>query len=90
VLQHATPNGRVVGFVFCGDMMDPTAKAETVLSKTSFSDEAIFHLSRKVKRVTSGSRNPHAVVEYLRDSPKINIFCALSCDKLSNLAGGSK
>jgi hypothetical protein len=28
---------------------------------------------------------PHAVVEHVRNSPKINIFCALSCDKVYRL-----
>jgi hypothetical protein len=49
-----------------------------------FSDEATFHVSgavnhRNVK--TWGSENPHAYVEHQCDSPKVNVFCAISSQK---------
>jgi len=46
-----------------------------------FSDEATFFLYGKVKRHntrTWGSQNPHALIEMERDSPKVNVFCAIS------------
>jgi hypothetical protein len=52
---------------------------------TDVSDEATLHLSGKVKRHNThiwGSENPHAIVEHIRDSPKIKVFCALSCDEV--------
>jgi hypothetical protein len=39
-----------------------------------FSDEACFHLSGKVNRHNVhiwGMENPHATVQYIRDSPKV-------------------
>jgi hypothetical protein len=65
--------------------MDRIADDETFLSKICFSDEATFHLSRKVNRHNIrrwGSENLHAVVEYVRDSLKINVFYAPRCDKV--------
>jgi hypothetical protein len=50
MLQHITPNDRVVSFEFCGNMLDCIAEDETLLSKICFSDEATFHLSGKVNR----------------------------------------
>jgi hypothetical protein len=66
MLQHITPNDRVVSFDFCGNMMDRIAD-ETFLSKICFSDEATFHLSGNVNRHNIhvwGSENPHTVVEH--------------------------
>jgi hypothetical protein len=46
-----------------------------------FSDEATFHLSGKANRHNIriwGSEKPVAVVEMERESPKVNVFCAVS------------
>ncbi|GFG36192.1 hypothetical protein Cfor_06409 [Coptotermes formosanus] len=43
--------------------------------KLVFSDEA-------VSCVCWGMENPHAMVEHIRDSPKVNVFCAISSCKV--------
>lgn len=46
-----------------------------------FSDEATFHLSGCVNRHNCriwGSENPHETFQYERDTPKVNVWCALS------------
>ena len=46
-----------------------------------FSDEATFHVNGKVnKRDTRiwGTENPHEIFEHVRDSPTLNVFCAMS------------
>ena len=46
-----------------------------------FSDEATFHMNGKVDRHHVriwGKENPHATFEHERDSPKVNVFCAIS------------
>lgn len=46
-----------------------------------FSDEATFHLNGKVNKHNTriwGSENPHELLEHERDSPKVNVFCAVS------------
>ncbi|GBN87611.1 hypothetical protein AVEN_135866-1 [Araneus ventricosus] len=50
-----------------------------------FSDETTFHLSGKVNRHNVrvwGAEFPHVTVELERDSPKVNVFCAISKTKL--------
>jgi hypothetical protein len=45
-----------------------------------FSDEATFHVSGKVNKQNVRiweSENPHATVEHIRDSPKVNVWCGL-------------
>jgi hypothetical protein len=50
-----------------------------------FSDEATFHTNGKVNwhncRIW-GTQKPEEITEYQRDSPKVNVFCSLSCRKL--------
>ncbi|GBN20652.1 hypothetical protein AVEN_224430-1 [Araneus ventricosus] len=50
-----------------------------------FSEEATFHLSGKVNCHNArvwGTELPHVIVEKGRDSPKVNVFCAISKTKL--------
>jgi hypothetical protein len=50
-----------------------------------FSNEATFCLSGKVNRHSVriwGMENPHASVQHERDSPKVNVFCAISSRKV--------
>jgi len=55
------------------------------LEKVQFSNEATFQVSGAVNRRSVriwGSENPHAYVEHQRDSPKVNVFCAISSQKV--------
>lgn len=49
--------------------------------KLIFSDEATFHLSGKVVNRYAvhiwSTNNTHAVMEHVRDSLKVNVFCAI-------------
>jgi len=50
-----------------------------------FSDEATFHLSGKVNKHNVriwASEAPHAFLQHQRDSPKLNVFCAVSKTKV--------
>ena len=51
--------------------------------KLVFSDEATFHVCGKVNHYNVriwGTENPHVTMEHVRDSPKVNVFCAVfSC-----------
>ena len=58
---------------------------DTFLPRLIFSDEATFHLSCKVSRHNVriwGLENPHEIVQHERDSPKINVFSAVSVRKI--------
>jgi hypothetical protein len=55
------------------------------LRKIMFSDEATFHISWKVNKQNVriwGSEHPHATVEHIRDSPKVNVWFGLLHDRL--------
>ena len=44
-------------------------------------NKATFHMSGKVHRHNVQIRrteNLHAIIEHVRDSPKVNVFCAIS------------
>jgi hypothetical protein len=54
---------------------------EGLSKRIIFSGEASFHLYGKVNRHNTGirgSEKPVAAVEMERDSPKVNVFCAVS------------
>ncbi|KAJ4452061.1 hypothetical protein ANN_03577 [Periplaneta americana] len=49
--------------------------------KVIFSDEITFHINEKVNKHNVRiweSENPHFILEVERDSPKLNVFCAVS------------
>jgi len=69
---------------FC-DMLLEDMKDDTFSPRLVFSDEATFHLSGKVSRHNVriwGFENPHEIVQHGRDSPKINVFSAVSVRKI--------
>jgi hypothetical protein len=65
--------------------MQEALEDEDFSSIVIFSDEPMFHLSGKVNRHNVrvwGTEPPHAIVQLERDSPKVNVFCAMSQTKL--------
>ncbi|KAJ4434333.1 hypothetical protein ANN_22890 [Periplaneta americana] len=55
------------------------------LGRARRSDEATFHTSGKINKHNCrvwGTQKPHRIIEHERDSPKVNVFCALSQRKL--------
>jgi hypothetical protein len=62
-----------------------TIEDDKFLLRVIFSDEATFHLSGKVNRHNVGIwglQNPHTTLEHERDSPKVNVFCAITQTKV--------
>lgn len=50
-----------------------------LLNRITFFDEAIFHISYKVRRHQfSESENPHIVGEHGLDSSKVNVLCVVT------------
>jgi len=70
---------------FCLQLQDLMSSVGHFLEKVQFSDEATFHVSGAVNRRNvriEESENPQAYVEHQRDSPKGNVFCAISSPKV--------
>jgi hypothetical protein len=70
---------------FCLYLQDLMSSDDHFLEKLQFSDEATFHVNGAVKRRDVGmwgSENPQAQVEHQLDSPKVNVFCTISSQKM--------
>ncbi|KAL4104006.1 hypothetical protein QTP88_019319 [Uroleucon formosanum] len=80
LLQALKPNDKLKRLEF-SIFMQEAMQDENFASRLVFSNEASFHLSGKVNRHNVriwGTTNPHAIIEHERDSPKLNVFCAIS------------
>jgi len=74
---------RLVVKPYCIQMVQQLSD-DHFLEKVQFSDETTLHVSSVVNRRNVriwGSENPHAYVEHQCDSPKVNVFCAISSEK---------
>ena len=80
VIQAITAADKRKRKQFCVDMQEKLEEDE-FNERLVFSDEATFHTNTKVNRHNVriwGEENPHATIEHERDSPKMNVFCAIS------------
>nr|CAI5824519.1 unnamed protein product [Callosobruchus analis] len=65
---------------FC-ESLQRNLEEEGFANRLVFSDEATFHLCGKDNRHSlrfGGPENPHAVLEHVSDSPKINVIFAIT------------
>ena len=85
LLQHLRKTDKTKRATFCMEMQEKIDNEDDFLEKVIFSDEATFHLSGKVNKQNVriwGIENPREFVEHMRDSPKVNVFCAMSKQKI--------
>lgn len=81
LVQKLYPQDRDTRFNFCHDLQESIENDPDLLSKIIFSDEATFYLNGKVNRHNIriwGTQNPHTTHEIERNSPKVNVFCAVT------------
>ena len=70
---------------FCLRLQDLMSSDDNFLEKVQFSDEATLNFCNAVNRRNVRmwrSENQHAYVEHKRDSPKVNVFCAVYSQKV--------
>jgi hypothetical protein len=70
---------------FCLQLQDLMSSDNHFLEKVQFSDEATLNVSDAVNHhnVTIwGSENPHANEEHQCDPPEVNVFCAISSQRV--------
>jgi len=70
---------------FCAFILGNEANDDSFLSRLVFNDEATFHINGTVNRHNVriwGMVQPHETIEYQRDTPKMNVFCAVSQKKV--------
>lgn len=85
MLQALQPNDKIARMNFCNFFQESIDNNESFSSRLIFSDEATFHISGKVNRHNVriwGTQHPHEIHEQVRDSPKVNVFCAISQHKV--------
>ena len=83
LLQALNPPDHNLRLRFCFDFQQRFLE-DGFAEKLVFSDDATFHVCGKVNRLNVhiwGTQNPHATIENLRDSPQVNVFCAVSSCK---------
>jgi hypothetical protein len=75
------PNDTAKQLAFREEVLGMMERDEGLSKRIIFSDEATFYLSGKVNRHNfhiRRSEKPVTVAEMKRDSPKVNVFCAVS------------
>lgn len=84
LLQSLNDGDKVKRFEFCSDLQE-LQEEDGFYERLIFGDESTFHISGKVNRHNVriwGTENPRESVEHERDSPKLNVFCAVSKKKV--------
>ena len=85
MLQALQPNDMQRRKEFAVNMLQRISEDEAFLKRVCFSDEATFHVSGKLNKHNVriwGSENPHATRELQRDSPKVNVWCGIMCNRI--------
>ena len=70
---------------FAVNMLQRISEDEAFLMRVCFSDEATLHVSGKLNKHNAriwGSENPHAIRKLQRDSPKVNVWCGIMCNRI--------
>ena len=79
-LQHLKDNDKPAREDFC-TQMQAMLEEDGFDDRHVFSNEATFHPTVKVNRHNTriwGTEHSHLTLEHVRDSPKVNVFCAIS------------
>ncbi|PNF43976.1 hypothetical protein B7P43_G00908, partial [Cryptotermes secundus] len=87
LVQALRTNDKVKRVEFC-DRMLKSMLDKLFLPRVIFSDEATFQLSGKVNRHNVriwGLQNPRVTLKHVRDSLKVDVFCAISLTKVYGL-----
>lgn len=85
LVHHIKPADKLKRYDFAVSMLDKIDDNNGFLKSVIFSDEASFHVNGHVNRHNCriwGSEPPHEFVEYERDTPKVNVWCALMHDRI--------
>ena len=79
-LQHLKDTDKPAHKDFC-TQMQAMLEEDGLDDRLVFSNEVTFHLTGKVNKYNTGiwgTDHPHSTLEHVRDSPKVNVFCAIS------------
>ena len=85
MLQALQPNDVTRQKEFAVNNLQQISEDEAFLKRVCFSNEATFHVSGKLNKHNVRiwrSENPHASRELQRDSPKVNVWCGIMCNRI--------
>jgi hypothetical protein len=85
LVQALEPDDRPQRASFASEMLQRIDENNDYLTRVCFSDEATFYTSGKVNSHNVriwGSENARVILENERDSPKVNVWCALMHNKV--------
>ena len=85
IVQHLQDDDYTARVDGCNLLIEKIDNDNRFLSNLIFSDEATFHMSGRVNRHNCriwGEENPHELYQHERDSPKVNVWCALGKNRL--------
>jgi len=85
LVQDSSCDDKRVCYSFCMNMQQWNKEDDDFFNWLIFGDESTFHLSGKVNKHNVriwGTETPRELVQYVRDSPKRNVICAVSCRKV--------
>jgi len=81
LLQALTAYDKETRLEFCAFILENEANDDNFLSRIVFSDKATFHINGTINqhnvRIWS-MEHRHETVKHQRDSPRVNVFCAVS------------
>ena len=80
MLQALKPNDMPRRKEFAVNMLQQISEDKAFLKRVCFSDEATFHVSGKLNK--HNVRISHATRELQRDSPKVNVWCGIMCNRI--------
>jgi hypothetical protein len=86
LVQALTPTDKVERHEFYKEMQ-LKMEEDGFLERLIFSNEATFYIRGKVNRHNVriwGTEQSHAQIDHQHDSPKVNIFCAVSREKVND------
>ena len=85
MLQALQPNDMPRRKEFAVNTLQRISEDEAFLKRVCFSDKATFHVSGKLNKHNVriwGSENHYATRVLQRDSPKVNVWCGIMCNRI--------
>ena len=84
-VQELKPNDCHLRLHYAREMISASASDEHYLTSILFTDESTFHTSSHVNRHNMrfwAQENPHVLLPHQRDSPKVNVWCGLTYNRV--------
>uniref|UniRef100_A0A1B6EKB9 DUF4817 domain-containing protein n=1 Tax=Cuerna arida TaxID=1464854 RepID=A0A1B6EKB9_9HEMI len=85
LVHEIKSNDKGLKLDFAVDILNRIDDSEDFLNNVMFTDESTFHVNGVVNRHNCriwGSQKPQEIVQYQRDSPKVNVWCGLMNDRI--------